>query len=80
MEQHFGPRESWVCEGRGVIDTPCFGPINGHEVKSRSRYGSDKSLLDMDNIKLLCNYHNGWVEDNPQLAHELGLAKHSWED
>ena len=37
------------------------------------------SILDISNIVLACDYHNGWIEDNPKKAHELGLTVHSWE-
>ena len=58
----------------------CSGPVNGHEVLKRSRAGStDANLLDMEGVVLLCNYHNGWVENFPKEAHEMGLAKHAWE-
>jgi hypothetical protein len=80
MLEHFGKRETWVCQGKELIGTPCFGDVNGHEILSRARSGqSDKNLLNMEGIILLCNHHNSWVEDNPKIAHELGLTKHAWE-
>ena len=83
---HFGARNSWRCI---VRDNPsllavmgrCIGKVNAHEVKSRSRAGrTDANLLDVKNMKLLCNYHNTWVEDHPLEALRVGLAKHAWED
>lgn len=80
MLDHFGSRETWECTVQGIIGTPCFGEINGHEILSRARAGrSDENLLDMSGIILVCNHHNSWIEDNPTKAHELGLTKHSWE-
>jgi len=80
MLAHFGPRETWKCTVRDIIGTPCFGDINGHEIKSRARAGrTDENLLYMSGIILVCNHHNSWIEDNPTKAHELGLTKHSWE-
>ena len=76
MIEHFGPQDEWKCQLAPNIDTPCFGPIAGHEILKRSRGGS---ITDMDNIMLACSMHNSWVEDNPDEAHRLGLAKHSWE-
>lgn len=84
LERHFGPRENWRCcfhrylRGLRVGDEilRCYGPVNGHELLKRSRGGS---ILDVTNITLLCQFHNGWVEDNPKEAEALGLAKHSWE-
>ena len=72
--QRFGPKDHWSC-GYGA-PAFCFGPVNGHEILKRSRGGS---ILDMDNVVLLCDYHNGWCEDHPLLAHEMGLARHAWE-
>ena len=87
LEEKFGPRDEWVCqflahrlshpEVRVKKDhRECFGPIHGHEILKRSRGGS---ITDMRNVTLLCQYHNGWVENHPYVAHELGLAKHAWE-
>jgi hypothetical protein len=76
MLEVFGPREGWKCQLRGKY-LACFGDINGHELLKRSRGGS---ITDMTNVVLLCNVHNSWVEDYPELAYDLGLAKHSWED
>lgn len=75
MTETFGPREIWKCQLRGKY-LACFGDINGHELLKRSRGGS---ITDMSNVVLLCNAHNSWVEDYPELAYDLGLAKHSWE-
>ena len=83
MEEHFGPKEGWVCwfmQHSLPIAGGCYGSLAGHEILKRSRAGStDKNLLDMENIVILCLRHNGWVECEPELAHSLGLAKHSWE-
>jgi len=80
MIAHFGRRATWKCQIGDIIGTPCFGAVNGHEILSRARSGqSDANLLDMSGILLACNHHNGWIEDNPTKAHELGLTKHAWE-
>ena len=80
MVERFGNPDTWACQLRPIIGTPCFGEVHGHEVLSRSRAGrTDTNLLDMDGILLACDFHNGWVEDHPIEAHGLGLAKHSWE-
>lgn len=57
-----------VLEGR----RHCRGKIEGlHELRKRSAGGS---LLNPDNLVPACNYCNGWVEQNPSLAWELGLV------
>ncbi len=85
MIEHFGEPSTWRCwvtlnpllsEEMG----PCYGDIHGHETTSRARAGqTDANLLDMNNVVLLCNVHNEWVESHPKAAHRLGLAKHGWE-
>ena len=47
-----------------------------HEIKSRARGGS---ILDRDNLALLCRPCHRWVTDNPAAAHAEGWTKHSWE-
>ena len=80
MVEHFGDPKTWKCQIGEIIGSPCFGEVHGHEILSRSRSGrKDENLLDMSGILLACDYHNGWLEDNPKVAHELGLTKHSWE-
>ena len=80
MIAHFGDPKKWTCQLAPLIGSPCFGEIHGHEILSRARAGrTDDNLLDMKNIRLACNFHNGWVEDYPEEAHELGLTRHSWE-
>ena len=94
MADHFGPEVLWRCifqgdttrivymvddENRLVDVGECFGAVSGHEILKRSRSGADANLLDMENVRLLCSAHQTWVEDNPDAAHSIGLAKHSWE-
>lgn len=74
MVERFGLREEWKCSIAALGS--CYGPVNGHERVKRSQGGS---ITDMDNIILLCNFHNDYVEDNPTLARELGLSRHGWE-
>lgn len=85
MEAKFGPRETWRCSFADYSRNPDltmvamithFGAVNGHELLKRSRGGS---ITDMDNVVLLCDFHNEWVEIYPKEAHEMGLAKHAWE-
>ena len=85
MQQKFGPRESWYCHFASFceahpevtvrsLDRPHHGEVNGHEIVKSSRGGS---RVEMDNVVLLCNFHNGWVEDFPLTAMKLGLADHA---
>ena len=79
LEEKFGPRP-WKCDVEGNLIAlamgPCQGEVNAHELLKRSQGGS---ILDMDNVIPLCNYHNGWVEDNPERAHDFGYVIHPWE-
>ena len=76
MLEKFGPKDKWRCQGAMFMDVRCYGAVHGHEILKRSRGGS---ITDMDNVVLLCDFHNGLVEDYPEQAHEAGLAQHSWE-
>ena len=89
LEETFGSREHWDCSfhqwssdlswANKATEAACFGPVNAHEILKRSRSGKDSNLLNTENMTLLCNFHNLWVENNPDLAHLMGLAKNSWE-
>jgi hypothetical protein len=80
MLAKFGKRETWKCMGQDIMPHKCFGEIHGHEILSRSRSGqSDKNLTDMDGIITICDWLNGWIEDNPSKAYLLGFTKHSWD-
>ncbi len=52
---------------------PCVGPLTAHEVVKRSQMRD--AHLDVSNCIASCWFHNGWIEDNPNLARELGLVK-----
>lgn len=80
MEATFGPPDTWHCtlwgDPRVLVMGPCHGPIHGHELLKRSQGGS---ITDMENIILLCDYHNGWIENEPAKAYAWGLTRHPWE-
>ena len=80
MVEAFGPREDWHCAIWGhpvaLVMGPCFGPVNGHEIVKRSQGGS---IVDTDNIVLLCNRHNDWVEDHPVEAKKIRLSRSAWD-
>lgn len=86
MKDEFGEREDWWCQFNRVrIATwprhqmrasACGGEVHGHELLKRSRGGS---ITDMANVLLLCDLHNSWVENHPELANKMGLAHHSWD-
>ena len=81
LEAAWGPRP-WVCvfkfrpEWKKIFGGECFGEVNGHELVKSVHGGS---RVDISNIRPVCNYHNGAIEDYPKVAHELGLMKHFWE-
>ena len=49
---------------------PCFGRLVGHEPLKRS-HGAD--ITDPEQVILLCEGHNSWVEDWPNARKLLGL-------
>lgn len=79
MVERFGDPKTWECRffeyAPPNVGLPkCFGPIHGHELLSRAKAGrTDENLLNMDGIITLCDFHNGWIEDNPALAKQYGL-------
>lgn len=48
-----------------------------HELKRRSQGGS---ILDEENCIAVCRSCHQRIGNYPQLAFDLGLAKHGWED
>jgi hypothetical protein len=85
QEAAWGPRDRWRCwfldrPAAALMAGACYGEVWGHEILKRSRAGStDENLLDVDGQVPLCSHHNTFVEDHPDKAAELGLAKHAWE-
>jgi 5-methylcytosine-specific restriction endonuclease McrA len=47
-----------------------------HELVRRSQGGS---ILDESNLMAVCRECHARIGNNPQLAFDLGLAKHSWD-
>jgi hypothetical protein len=50
--------------------------VDVHELIRRSQGGS---ILDEENLMCVCRPCHTRIGNNPQLAFDLGLAKHSWE-
>jgi hypothetical protein len=50
--------------------------VDIHELVRRSQGGS---ILDEDNLLAVCRPCHRRIGDNPQLAFDLGLARHSWD-
>ena len=84
LERAWGPRP-WSCylsyqQGKAVhpysvnpvIIPACMGRVDGHELLKRSQGGS---ITDPSNMVPLCSRHNGWVEDEPDAAYDLGLVR-----
>jgi hypothetical protein len=77
MKAKYGERQNWRCLLRDnpiglALLGPCYGPVNGHELKKASAWRAGR--LDPDNVVLLCNGHNGAVENHPIEATKLGLV------
>ena len=66
------------CQGgpRFGFSHQCRGPLVVHELIPRSLWRAGW-LVD-DNCVLVCQWLNGWVEDNTAAALECGLAKPGW--
>lgn len=48
----------------------CLGKLTPHHLRKQGQGGPWAAI----NIVTLCARHNGWVEQFPSLAHELGLS------
>ncbi len=59
------------------IDTGCDGAADdGHELLSRARAGStDANLLDVDGIIPVGRACHRWIDEHPNDAERLGLAR-----
>lgn len=66
-------RDGWQCILRfhRSIAGDCMGPSTPHHLRKQNKRGG----WELDNLVTLCARHNDWVEnDEPDLAHELGLV------
>ena len=72
MRDRVFTRDGGRCRLAGWLpDTgPCSGVLTVHHLR-KSAQGGPYTLV---NLLSLCAGHNTWVEDNPDLAHELGLV------
>jgi hypothetical protein len=41
--------------------------------------GRGGSIIDSENVVLVCRAHHGWIHREPVAAGRLGLLVHSWE-
>ncbi|MBL7487031.1 hypothetical protein [Frankia sp. AgW1.1] len=63
------------CEARfAFADVTCCGPLDGHEPLTRARGGS---VLDPDNIRMICRAHHDYIHEHPALATALGWLRPS---
>jgi len=46
--------------------------VDVHELRGR---GVGGSMLDLDNCRTSCRFHNGWAEDNPAAAYAIGWKR-----
>ena len=76
MMRRVRERDGNRCRLAPLFGSRCFGELHGHEILKSSRGGS---RIDESNVILACDFHNGLVEDEPDLANALGLATHSWQ-
>jgi 5-methylcytosine-specific restriction endonuclease McrA len=51
--------------------------VDVHELVRRSQGGS---ILDENNLMCVCRRCHTRIGNNPQLAFDLGLAKHAWDE
>jgi len=62
-----------LCEAQGQASDQCQGIwSDGHEIVKRSAGGDP---LNPNNVLLICRLCHDWIEANPALARERGLAR-----
>lgn len=66
-------RDGYQCQLARVspVVGDCFGPLTPHHLLKASAGGE----YVVDNLTTLCAHHNGWVEDHPRVATELGMVR-----
>ena len=64
------------CRARLLAPGRCSGHAEVHHLRRRSQGRSD----DPANLIAVCSGHHAWITANPQAAHDLGLARWSWEE
>lgn len=65
-------REPW-----NFPDIKCWSILDVHEIIPRSAW-PDGELVE-ENCVLICRRHHIWIDQHPELAHEIGLHGFSWE-
>jgi hypothetical protein len=73
-------RADYRCEGHPYLErvgaqVACDGPLDPHEPLTRARGGS---IVDPDNIVIVCRNVHNWTHANPSLATEAGLLRSAW--
>lgn len=66
--------------GLTTFDAPyfkCWSILDVHEIIPRSTW-PDGELVE-SNCVLICRRHHIWIDQHPELAHEIGLHGFSWE-
>jgi hypothetical protein len=52
--------------------------VDVHELRGR---GVGGSMLDLDNCRTSCRFHNGWADDNPVWAYAIDWKRNaSWRE
>jgi hypothetical protein len=74
IREEIGRRDAGCVLGR--LLGRCFGPSTPHHLRKSGQGGRYTPA----NLVVLCAYHNGWVEDEPDRAHQLGLVLRNGDD
>lgn len=54
---------------------PCYGPSTPHRMRKGSAGWDRRTAGYVDgNVVATCSFHNGWIEDHPDEATELGMV------
>jgi len=69
-------RDRFTCQAIGAPGR-CDGPLDVHELIRRAQWAD--GIYDPDNCVTVCRQHHDWITTHPEEAHQLGLARWSWE-
>lgn len=70
VQQVFARDRGCVLAEHQALAGPCIGRLTPHHLRKQGQGGP----WTLTNIVALCARHNGWVEQHPDQAHELGLV------
>jgi hypothetical protein len=70
VQQVYDRDRCCILTGHQALAGQCLGRLTPHHLRKQGQGGP----WTLTNIVALCARHNGWVENHPDLAHDMGLV------